>query len=56
VRDRLAIQFGERASFSAARDGTEWIAEIHMPLLTDVLETAPTAADTMRPAASAESL
>ncbi|MGB6488980.1 MAG: histidine kinase [Steroidobacteraceae bacterium] len=54
VRDRLAIQFGERASFSAARDGREWIAEIHMPLLTDVLETTPAAAHTIRPAASAE--
>jgi hypothetical protein len=56
VRDRLAIQFGERASFNAARDGREWIAEIHMPLLTDVLETTPPAADAMRPAASAEPL
>ena len=54
VRDRLAIQFGERASFSAARDGSEWIAEIHMPLLTDVLETTAAAAGTIRPAASAE--
>jgi hypothetical protein len=55
VRDRLAIQFGERASFSAVRDRNEWIAEIHMPLLTDVLETAPApaAADTIRPAAAA---
>jgi len=56
VHDRLAIQFGERASFNAARDGREWIAEIHMPLLTDVLETAPRAADAVRPAASAEPL
>jgi hypothetical protein len=54
VRDRLAIQFGERASFSAARDGREWIAEIHMPLLTDVLEAAPAAADRIRQAAPAE--
>lgn len=41
VRDRLAIQFGERASFRAAPDedeGRQWIAEIRMPLLTDVLE------------------
>jgi hypothetical protein len=54
VRDRLAIQFGERASFSAVRDRSEWIAEIHMPLLTDVLETTPAAADAIGPAASAE--
>jgi hypothetical protein len=54
VRDRLAIQFGDRASFNAARDGREWIAEIHMPLLTDVLETTPPAADTIRSAAPAE--
>ena len=39
VRDRLAIQFGERASFHAAPDeGGQWVAEIRMPLLTDVLE------------------
>lgn len=41
VRDRLAIQFGERASFQAAPDeGRQWIAEIRMPLLTDVLENS----------------
>jgi hypothetical protein len=41
VRDRLAIQFGERASFQAAPDESgQWVAEIRMPLLTDVLETA----------------
>jgi len=56
VRDRLAIQFGDRASFNAARDGREWIAEIHMPLLTDVVEAAAAAADTVRPAAPAEQL
>ncbi|HEV7137651.1 MAG TPA: histidine kinase [Steroidobacteraceae bacterium] len=39
VRDRLAIQFGERASFQAAADDSrQWVAEIRMPLLTDVLE------------------
>jgi len=54
VRDRLAIQFGERASFSARRDASEWIAEIHIPLLTDVLETTAATADTIRPAASTE--
>ena len=42
VRDRLAIQFGERSSFQARHDdGHQWVAEIRMPLLTDVLETAP---------------
>ena len=45
VRDRLAIQFGERASFHAAPDESgQWVAEIRMPLLTDVLENAPVAA------------
>ena len=45
VRDRLAIQFGERASFVAGPDeGREWVAEIRMPLLTDVLETVPASA------------
>ncbi len=56
MRDRLAIQFGERASFSAARDGGEWIAEIRMPLLTDVLETANAAGGRDQTAASAEPL
>jgi hypothetical protein len=41
VRDRLAIQFGERASFRAAPgERSQWVAEIRMPLLTDVLETS----------------
>jgi hypothetical protein len=45
VRDRLAIQFGERSSFHAAHDeGHQWVAEIRMPLLTDVLETTPATA------------
>ena len=36
VRGRLAIQFGERASFSAAPgDGNVWIAEARIPLLRD---------------------
>jgi LytS/YehU family sensor histidine kinase len=49
VRDRLAIQYGERASFKAAPDGAgQWVAEIRMPLLTDVLE--PTAAVSGEPA------
>jgi hypothetical protein len=56
VHDRLAIQFGERASFSAGRDGEQWVAEIHLPLLTDVLETPLAAADTIRRTASAEPL
>jgi LytS/YehU family sensor histidine kinase len=44
VRDRLAIQFGERASFQAApQDGSQWVAEIRMPLLNDVLESTPAA-------------
>jgi hypothetical protein len=36
VRERLAVQFGERAIFSAGpgEDG-QWVAEIHMPLLRD---------------------
>jgi sensor histidine kinase YesM len=36
VRERLAIQFGERANLSASagRDH-DWIAEIRMPLLRD---------------------
>ncbi|HEY2036990.1 MAG TPA: histidine kinase [Steroidobacteraceae bacterium] len=45
VHDRLAIQFGDRASFHAGPDeGSQWVAEIRMPLLTDVLETSPTPA------------
>jgi hypothetical protein len=45
VRDRLAIQFGERSSFHAAHgEGHQWVAEIRMPLLTDVLETTPATA------------
>jgi sensor histidine kinase YesM len=36
VRERLQVQFGERASFSAAAaDATNWITEIRMPLLRD---------------------
>jgi hypothetical protein len=57
VRDRLAIQFGERASFNAAPDDNrQWVAEIRMPLLTDVLESAPAPADAAGPAASVEPL
>jgi two-component system, LytTR family, sensor kinase len=35
VRERLAVQFGTRAKFSAAGEANNWIAEIHMPLLRD---------------------
>jgi hypothetical protein len=36
VRERLAVQFGERASFSAgAAEGDLWVAEVRMPLLRD---------------------
>jgi hypothetical protein len=51
VRDRLAIQFGERSSFHAAHDdGRLWVAEIRMPLLTDVLETTTPATVTAQSA------
>jgi two-component system, LytTR family, sensor kinase len=36
VRERLSVQFGERASFEAGPEGEQqWGAEIHMPLLRD---------------------
>ena len=36
VRERLEVQFGAAASFSAApADDNLWLAEIHMPLLRD---------------------
>jgi hypothetical protein len=35
VRERLAVQFGERARFQAGPAGGEWVAEVHMPLLRD---------------------
>ncbi|HVP34005.1 MAG TPA: histidine kinase [Steroidobacteraceae bacterium] len=36
VRERLSVQFGERASFeSGAGGGQQWVAEIRMPLLRD---------------------
>lgn len=36
VRERLAVQFGERASFSAeAADPGNWISEVRIPLLRD---------------------
>jgi two-component system, LytTR family, sensor kinase len=41
VRERLAVQFGERAKFTAAAaDATNWIAEIRIPLLRDGPELA----------------
>ena len=47
VRDRLAIQFGERATFHAGPAEGLWVAEIRMPLLTDVREStaAPVTAE-----------
>jgi len=36
VRERLEVQFGERASFSAGPEGDAlWVAQIRMPLLRD---------------------
>jgi hypothetical protein len=41
VRERLQVQFAERARFTAAAaDATNWIAEIRMPLLRDGPELA----------------
>jgi hypothetical protein len=41
VRERLQVQFAERARFTAAAaDTTNWIAEIRMPLLRDGPELA----------------
>jgi len=41
VRERLAVQFAERATFSAAAAGAgDWIAKIRMPLLRDGPELA----------------
>ena len=41
VRERLAVQFGERATFEAASgDDNIWRAQIHMPLLRDGPESA----------------
>jgi hypothetical protein len=40
VRERLAVQFGDRATFTTgAADARDWIAEIRMPLLRDGPET-----------------
>ncbi|HEY6516404.1 MAG TPA: histidine kinase [Steroidobacteraceae bacterium] len=56
VRDRLAIQFGERASFRAGPGEGEWVAEIRMPLLTDVLEATAAPTDATANAVFAEPL
>jgi LytS/YehU family sensor histidine kinase len=41
VRERLQVQFAERAKFTAAAaDATNWIAEVRMPLLRDGPELA----------------
>ena len=41
VRERLAILFGERATFEAApHPGGHWVAEIRLPLLAELSETA----------------
>ncbi len=56
VRDRLTIQFGERAWFHAAPAAGEWVAEIRMPLLTDVIEATPGRAAAAAPSAPAEPL
>jgi hypothetical protein len=41
VRERLAVQFAERATFSAGpAEGGVWVAEIHMPLLRDGPESS----------------
>jgi hypothetical protein len=41
VRERLEVQFGERATFSAAPLGESlWVAQIRMPLLRDGPESA----------------
>lgn len=45
VRDRLTIQFGERAVFTAGPDEEgQWVAEILLPLLNDVLDGTTAAA------------
>jgi LytS/YehU family sensor histidine kinase len=45
VRERLAIQFGERATFSAmAGYDNVWIAEVRLPLLRDGPLAAPRSA------------
>jgi hypothetical protein len=43
VRERLEVQFGERASFRAGPEGEDlWVAEISLPLLSDGPEAART--------------
>lgn len=44
VRERLSVQFGTRASFTAGPgDDHQWVAEIRIPLLRDGPEAAPRA-------------
>ena len=41
MRERLAVQFGERATFEAGpTDEQVWRAQIHMPLLRDGPDSA----------------
>jgi hypothetical protein len=50
VRERLAVQFGHRASFGAGpAEGHRWVAQIHMPLLRDGPEGAARTAGTPDP-------
>jgi LytS/YehU family sensor histidine kinase len=55
VRERLTVQFGERAKFSAAAvDPNTWLAELRMPLLRDGPDlSAPGEAPSMRDGAQA---
>jgi len=49
VRERLAVQFGQRAAFNAsAADSVTWIAEIRMPLLLDGPDSATRLPDEQR--------
>jgi LytS/YehU family sensor histidine kinase len=50
VRERLAVQFGARATFSAGPHAADlWVAEIRMPLLRDGPEGAAQAPAARRP-------
>jgi sensor histidine kinase YesM len=43
VRERLNLQFGDKATFHAGPAGdVSWVAEIRMPLLRDVAESGRT--------------
>jgi len=57
VRERLAVQFGDRATFSAAAaDANNWIAEIRMPLLRDGPEPAAAGSESEAPPQRAQTL